>query len=73
MNLIDLVARTASREELVELLRATEEQRQKAHTLATDLWPCAIAHMAANNGSGDAQAWHPEHRELHDRAKALLG
>jgi len=29
MSLIDLVARTASREELVELLRGTEEQRQQ--------------------------------------------
>lgn len=73
MSLIDLVARTATREELVELLRSTEEQRQKAHALATDLWPCAIAHMTANNGSGDAKAWHPVHREIHARAQALLG
>lgn len=29
MSLIDLVARTANREELVELLRGTEEQRQR--------------------------------------------
>jgi hypothetical protein len=29
MSLIDLVARTASRDELVELLRGTEEQRQQ--------------------------------------------
>ena len=31
MSLIDLVARTASREELVELLRGTEEQRQQTN------------------------------------------
>ncbi len=31
MDLIDLVAKTASRDELVALLRGTEEQRQKLH------------------------------------------
>ena len=48
MSLIDLVARTATREELVELLRGTEEQRQR---LAQALKPFAEAHDKWSGGN----------------------
>jgi len=48
MSLIDLVARTASRDELVELLRGTEEQRQR---LAEALKPFAKAHDEWSGGN----------------------
>jgi hypothetical protein len=64
------LARELERE--LEQRQILRDENIRLRELVNDLLPCAIAHMAVNNGGGDEGGWHPQHRELYARAKAFL-
>lgn len=56
MDMIDLIAKTASREELIALLRGTEEQRQKLYSAVQ--WA-----LGENDSDFGDNKWRKELRE----------